>query len=43
MSQAKIQWLRNPSQTYGDNLNNVNLELVEHSRTKEGISERRNK
>jgi hypothetical protein len=38
--QAKIQWLQNPNQSIGDNLNNVKREASTHFRNKkEGISQ----
>jgi hypothetical protein len=40
--QAEFQWLENPSQTNGDNLNNVRRESTRTFRKKEGIAERKN-
>jgi hypothetical protein len=34
MKQAKIQWLQNPNQSNGDNLNNVRREASRHFRNK---------
>jgi hypothetical protein len=34
MKQAKLQLLQNPSKVNGDNLNNINTELLELSGTK---------
>jgi hypothetical protein len=39
--QAKLQWLQNPSQTNGNNLNSVRRETSRTFR-KKGLSERRN-
>jgi hypothetical protein len=39
--QAKLQWLQDPSQANGDNLNNIRREATRHFRNKKGeISER---
>jgi hypothetical protein len=39
--QVKLQWLQDPSEINGDNLNNVRREASKHFRnTKEGISEK---
>jgi hypothetical protein len=41
--QAEFQWLKDPSQINGDNMNNVTREASRHFRNKkEEISERRN-
>jgi hypothetical protein len=40
--QAKLQWLHNPSEVNGDNLNNVKREASGYFRLKKGISERQN-
>jgi hypothetical protein len=41
--QAKLQWLEDPSEINGDNLNNVRRESNRHYKNKkEGISEREN-
>jgi hypothetical protein len=41
--QAKLQWLQDPNEINGDNLNNVRCEASRHFRNKkEGISERLN-
>jgi hypothetical protein len=32
--QAKLQWLQNPSEINGDNLNNIRRETSRHSRNK---------
>jgi hypothetical protein len=36
--QAKLQWLQDPSEINGDNLNNIRYEASSHFRKKEGIS-----
>jgi hypothetical protein len=41
--QAKLQWLQNPSQVNGDNMDNVRREASRTFRTKQkGISEKQN-
>jgi hypothetical protein len=40
--QAKLEWLQDPSEINGDNLNNVRRKARRYSRNKEGISERQN-
>jgi hypothetical protein len=41
--QAKLQWLHNPNQVNGDNMDNVRLEASRTFRTKKkGISEKQN-
>jgi hypothetical protein len=40
--QAKIQWLQNPSQINGDNLQNLRRETSRTLGKKKGISERQN-
>jgi hypothetical protein len=40
--QVKLQWLQNPIQMNGDNMNNVWVKLLENSSSKKGISERQN-
>jgi hypothetical protein len=38
--QAKLQWLQNPTEINGDNLNNIWFETSGHFRNKKGTSER---
>jgi hypothetical protein len=40
--QSTLQWLQDPSETYGDNLNNIRRETSRHLRNKRGISVRQN-
>ncbi|PNF18214.1 hypothetical protein B7P43_G17761 [Cryptotermes secundus] len=40
--QAKLQWLQDPGELNGDNLNNKRCEISRHFRKKKGISERQN-
>jgi hypothetical protein len=40
--QAKLQWLQDTSEIYGDILNNVRREASRSQEKKEGISERQN-
>jgi hypothetical protein len=40
--QAKLQWLQDPSEVNGNNLNNVRREASRYFRKEEGISERQN-
>jgi hypothetical protein len=35
-NQAKLQWLQNPSEINGDNLNNIRCETSRHFRNKRG-------
>jgi hypothetical protein len=39
---AKLQWLQDPSEINGDNLNNVKRKASRYFRIKEGMSERQN-
>jgi hypothetical protein len=40
--QTKLQWLQDPREINGDNLNNIRCETSRHFRKKEGLSERQN-
>jgi hypothetical protein len=40
--QAKLQWLQDPNQIYGDNLNNIRHEASRRVRNKKGIPKRQN-
>jgi hypothetical protein len=37
---AKLQWLQDPSEINGDNLNDIRREAVRNFRNKKGVSER---
>jgi hypothetical protein len=39
--QAKLQWLQDPREINGDNLNNIRRDASRYFRKKEGISERK--
>jgi hypothetical protein len=40
--QTKLQWLQDPSEINGNNLNDVRQEAWRHSKNKEGLSEKQN-